>query len=278
MSVLTIGGDMRYAYLTALAAAHSIDISSVGLENSPIPLPCAALDAVSSTRAVILPNPWRSGLSLPLSSASFTLDDVLSRLSPRTLLLLSDCSGMPDSLPAGVRPVDLSENSRFVLRNAHLTAEAALLQAVRLTGRAASDAKCLVIGYGRIGRKLACLLKSLGAETAAAARREPVRREIRSDSVVPLSMEELPSALPRADFIFSTPPDTVLGQDLLKLIRPDALLMDLASPPYGFDLTLARSLSVHAVRENGLPGRICPLSAAHALLGAVMDALSEYLP
>ena len=51
--------------------------------------------------------------------------------------------------------------------------------------------------------------------------------------------------------------------------------MDLASPPFGFDLDAALALPLHASRENGLPGRCCPESAAAVMLAAIQRALAD---
>lgn len=275
MFLLTIGGDMRYACLTAMAAAQSMEIAAVGLERCPVSLPAASISDVCRADALILPNPWRNGLSIPYAEQPFAFADVLSQARPDVPILLSDAVAMPP-LPDANRYIDLSADPEYVLKNAHLTAEAALCRAMQLSSRALMDSMCLVIGYGRIGRRLARLLHAMGADTAAAARRKAVRAEIAADGISAFSMEDLKALLPRADFIFSTPPDTVLDDALLPLVRPDALLMDLASPPYGFDLALAKSLSLNAVRENGLPGRCCPHSAGAAMLEAVRRALDHY--
>lgn len=275
MSILTIGGDLRYAHMTRLAAAQSMEIAAVGLEACPFSLPCAPPEEIARAKALILPNPFRGGLCLPFSAQPLELNDVLSAAGRGALILLSDAAGMPPALKSD-RVIDLSADPEFVLRNAHLTAEGALSAASLASERSLSGSMCLVIGYGRIGRRLSQLLHSLGADAAAAARRAPVRETIRQDGISAFSMDELPALLPRAHFIFNTAPALVLPEPLLRLIRPDAHLMDLASPPYGFDLSLARGLSLSAVRENGLPGRYCPLSAGEALLDAVKRALNAH--
>ena len=276
MSILTIGGDLRYAYMTRMAAEQSMEIASVGLENCPLPLPCAPPEEIARADALILSNPFRAGLSLPYSAHPLSLDDVLAAAGRGALVLLSDAVRLPPSLRAA-RIVDLSEDPVYVLKNAHLTAEAAVAAAASRSHRALMDSMCLIIGYGRIGRRLACLLHAMGADTAAAARRESIRRDIAKDGIAAFSMEELPSLLPRAHFILSTATAEVLNEPLLRLIRPDAHLIDLASPPFGFDLELAHSLSLNASRENGLPGRCCPLSAGAVLLDAVRRALDTHL-
>ena len=276
MSILTIGGDLRYAHMTRIAAGQSMEIASVGLENCPFPLPCAPPEEISRADALILPNPFRAGMSLPYSAHRIALGAILAAAERGALVLLSDTVCMPPEMRAA-RIVDLSEDPDYVLKNAHLTAEAAVSAASARSQRALMDSMCLIIGYGRIGRRIATLLHAMGADTAAAARRESVREDIARDGIAAFSIEELPLLLPRAHFIFSTAPAEVLNEPLLRLIRPDAHLIDLASPPYGFDLELAHSLSLNAARENGLPGRCCPLSAGAALLDAVRRALDTHL-
>ena len=70
--------------------------------------------------------------------------------------------------------------------------------------------------------------------------------------------------------IFSTPPSMVLDREMLGHVDQRALIIDLASPPYGVDLEAAAGLGLNAVRESGLPGRCYPFSAARALFNAVI--------
>ena len=53
---------------------------------------------------------------------------------------------------------------------------------------------------------------------------------------------------------------------MLCKVKKGALLMDLASAPWGIDREAARSVGVNAVLESGLPGRYCPRSAAALLM------------
>lgn len=151
----------------------------------------------------------------------------------------------------------------YTRENAALTAEGALFTAVARMNRALRGSQCLVIGYGRIGKALTGLLRSLGAKVTVAARREESRREAGENS---LFIQEIPPALPRMDAVFNTVPAPMLGEKELRRVRPSCVLIDLASAPYGIDMDAAEALGLRAFLESGLPGRYCPLSAAETLL------------
>ncbi len=273
--ILTIGGDMRYAHLVRIAAQEGMDIKCIGLEMCSFDLPHTDLSTLSEADAVILPNPWRSGMVLPFSHQIITLNDVFCKPHSDALFLLSDTTHMPPETYSR-RIIDLSVDTEYVMKNAHLTAEGAVSIAMKRGEYALMDSTCLVIGYGRIARRLALILHALGAKVYAAARREEVRRQIKSDNLEACAIHELSEVLPHAHYIFTTPPVQIFDRALLECIRPDALLMDLASSPFGFDLAQAHALALHASRENALPGRYCPASAGNALLDAVKRVLTDH--
>ncbi len=273
MDLLTIGGDLRYAHMLRLAAESTLEMAGVGLEKSPFSLPCASLQDISAARAILLPNPFRSGMSMPFAEHAFTLEEVLDRIQPGTPLLMPDTVGMGEA-PQGVKLIDLSLDEEYVLQNAHLTAEGAVCAAMGMADGALMGSRCLVIGYGRIARRLTKLLLALNASVSVCARREQAREMATCEGADAFNMEALEKLLPRAQFVFSTPPARVLFEELLQLIDHSAVLMDLASPPFGFDLDKARALGLKAARESGLPGRYCPRSAGAVLLDAVLRALT----
>ena len=82
-------------------------------------------------------------------------------------------------------------------------------------------------------------------------------------------MQGLADALPRAEVVYNTVPAQLLNESLLRRARKDALLIELASPPYGMDLDAAKALGLRCLLESGVPGRYCPESAAQALLNYV---------
>ena len=71
------------------------------------------------------------------------------------------------------------------------------------------------------------------------------------------------------ELIVNTAPAQIIGKSVLERIRPGALLMDTASAPYGFNLDEAKEKRIRAWRENGIPGRYCPKTAAERLLDLI---------
>ena len=125
-----------------------------------------------------------------------------------------------------------------------------------------SGARCMILGYGRIGKALQKMLLGLGAKVTVAARREESRLAAGRDSI---PFCDLTSHLHEMQVIFNTVPARVLEKEELSCIPKDALLLELASPPYGMDLTAAGEMGLHAWGEWGIPGRYCPKSAANIL-------------
>ncbi|MBR6186581.1 MAG: hypothetical protein IKQ41_10005 [Clostridia bacterium] len=158
------------------------------------------------------------------------------------------------------------EDERFTKENAALTAEGAVYTAMAHSDRSLMGAQCLVTGYGRIGRDLTRLLRALGSIVTVAARRRESREEAGPNSI---DMPDIHDVTGKMDLIFNTVPARVFSIDALRRIRLHALLIDLASAPYGVDPADAENLGVQYRLESGLPGRYCPLSAAMILLDYV---------
>ncbi len=272
MKLLLAGGDMRFAWAARLAARQGIDTATVGLEKSGFPLRQADEDFIRSADAILMANPWRSSFPGPLGEGWPRADEIMAMMRTGAALILPDDIGAPENAPARLC-LDADEN--YTQANALLTAEGAVHAAMRALPCAIRDIRALVIGYGRIGRQTARLLTALGASVTVAARRGESRDQAEAAGAASCRLDELAGRLGRWRLIISTPPATVLPDELLREIDPDALLMDVASSPFGFSLERAKALGLNAARENGLPGRYCPESAGRLLLDAALKAMKK---
>lgn len=206
--------------------------------------------------------PWDAViLSLPRSDPPA---DLIERLTPGTGIVcgLMTPEAEASALEKGGRLLRPLQDEAYALKNARLTAEGAIIAAAKHIDFALQDAFCLVVGYGRIGRVLHGMLRGLGARAVVAARREESRRE--AGGGIPI--RAIGDLLPDVQVIFNTVPHPVIGREELRRVRNGALLMELASPPYGIDPKSAREMGINVCLESGVPGRYCPLSAAENLI------------
>ena len=67
MRLLIAGGDARYACLAEQAHRAGWDVGTVGLEKAGGDFPRREVEAIGEAEAVLLCNPWRRGLVLPLA-------------------------------------------------------------------------------------------------------------------------------------------------------------------------------------------------------------------
>ena len=166
---------------------------------------------------------------------------------------------------------DYFRSESFTLKNASLTAEGALgillAQPWALRG-----SRVLVCGFGRIGQMLAGMLVPLGAEVTVAARRRESRTMARLAGCGAVSPEQAAEGV--WDAVVNTVPATIFGARSLQKFG-SAKLIELASPPYGFDFQAAQALGKEIVLASGLPGKCAPHAAAQAVKETVYEIMEE---
>ena len=76
------------------------------------------------------------------------------------------------------------------------------------------------------------------------------------------------------DFLVNTVPAPVITRETLARLRPDAVLMELASEP-GFDKALAEELGLRSIYAPGLPGKSAPCAAACLMRDTIYAVIRE---
>lgn len=174
----------------------------------------------------------------------------------------------PRTAPDGM--LDIMKDEEYQREVAYMTAEGAVAAAMANTRRTVRGARCMVIGWGRIGRALTYILKQLGAEVTVLTRRSSAAREIEAAGAAHGATDEAAALIRGQQMVFSTPPAMVADRTVLANAERDAVIIDLASPPYGVDLDAAGDMAIRAWREPALPGRYCPENAADAIYEALL--------
>ena len=283
MRFAVVGGDKRTERLAAQLLRDGHRLRSFALEKAALPPEISRESCLQScvygADCVLLPLPAERGglLHAPLSSEELSMPALVEALWPGQLLIgggLREAT-VSAALRGGLRVADLLRRETLAVGNAALTAEGAIGRMIEQSERALWGGRALVLGWGRIGRILALRLAALGAKVTVAARSARDRALAEALGCRAQDYGELDGTLGDFDFIVNTVPARVLTEGMLCLIRPDALLLELASPPGGFDRSLAQNIGLHALAAPGLPGQTAPETAALLLRRAVYAVIEE---
>jgi dipicolinate synthase subunit A len=277
-----IGGDARAGWLAALLAADGHMVRGFALERAALPqrvMQCSSLTAAvygADWVIVGLPAEKNGELLAPLSVQRIRTEELLTALWPGQTL----CGGRIGqgaalaAVRAGLQVCDLMGRRDFTAGNAALTAEGAVGVLIRESPRSLWKGRALVTGWGRIARQLAPRLRALGCETIIAARKPGDRAEAEGFGLKSCTFRELPALSGELAYLINTVPAPVISRDALEHLRPDALLLELASEA-GFDRALAEELGLRAVCAPGLPGRSAPCAAAALIRDTIYAVIRE---
>ena len=217
--------------------------------------------------AVFLPCPDQTVTHLLLPVPSFNQDGsirgggdinaILSQL-PKTVTVIGGHLRRPEL--AEYEVVDLLEDPWYLARNASITAYCTLELALAKLPVTLEKCPVLIIGWGRIGKCLAKLLRALGACVTVAARKETHRVMSEALGYQSCPIEKIHTEKYR--LIINTVPAMVLPE-----APGTALKIDLASTSGigGNDV----------VQAKGLPGLLAPESSGALIAQTVIQWIKE---
>ena len=270
-----LGGDRRQALLAKLLDRDGHTVTAWGLEQDAGD-PAGALAAAGAADCVVLPLPvTRDGsyLHAPLCGQRLALSALWPALRPAEQLV---CGGMvPEDMGTAHGVADYFAREEVQVANAVPTAEGAVAAAMAATDCTLHTARCLVLGYGRIGKVLAHRLQGLGARVTVAARKRSDLAWISAFGCRPLPLAELDTRLGSFDVIFNTVPAPLLDRPRLEQLKPGCVILELASAPGGVDSAAVKALGIPCIPTPGLPGKVAPMTAAAVLRDAVYCLLDE---
>lgn len=249
------------AYLARMLSEDGYAVKAWSLPGAPNE---AELEEAAGAERVVLPVPCAKDGKL--NGTELPLGELWTRLPTGAHIY---AGAMPGDERAraealGLRVVDYFTDEALTVQNAVPTAEGALAAAMEHMSVTLHGAPCLVIGFGRIGKLLARDLAALGARVSVSARRFDDFAWIDALGYAPLHTQRLAGRLGGFRAVFNTVPHMVLDKALLRELRRDSVLIELASQP-GIDADAAQSLGLDIVRAGGLPGKAAPETAARAI-------------
>ena len=208
-----------------------------------------AVALLKEAGCVFAPSPDRTVTHLLLGVPASDPGDILQALPADVTVI----GGRLPALP-GYRVIELLQDEAFVAENADITARCAVTLAAQRLPVTWKGLPVLVIGWGRIGKCLARLLKNMDAAVTVVARKPEARGMLWA---LGYEAAATPTQLHRYRVIFNTADHA--GVDALSR---EALSIDLASHRglLGEDVLWAR----------GLPGKMAPESSGALIAQTVL--------
>ena len=286
MRYTVVGGDDRQAYLANLLTRDGHQVICSGMENSTIvsreikakPLP----EAVLAADIVVLPLPaTRDGVTINANN-SYTrlyLAEVFDNLQDGVIAVGGMLDGkLTEAAEArGIVIYDYLKREEMSILNAIPTAEGALEIAIRETDFTLHSSKCLVSGYGRIGKILSKMLMDLGADVTVSARKCADLAWIKQAGCRAVHISGIFAEEKEYDIIFNTVPDVIFDRHALSKItnKESVLIIDLASDPGGIDIEAAGTMGIKSIRALSLPGKVAPKTAAAIIRDTIYNIVQE---
>ena len=289
--IAVLGGDLRqYAVAKELCkydtCVYACGLAVETIDAQEIKFCDTFSEAVSGASVVVLPLPATAdGISLNCpsikSSERISLDEIIGILDTDSIL----CGGripqniMVNAQAKGIAVYDYFNEERLQIKNAYITAEAALSIAMNSLEKCIRNARLVITGTGRIARLLADLLVRIGADVTVVARNfdslayfELMGCNIRQIKEGTLWSKEFRHGY---DIIFNTVPSWLFDRSFLENADKKLLIIELASAPGGVDICAARELSSNVLWASSLPGKYAPQSAGMLIAECIAEKLGN---
>lgn len=282
-SVGVIGGDLRQITLAKMMSADGYDVTLYGFKDTVNDTKIVQTDNLNialDKEIIILPVPVSfDGLYIntPYCDDKLTIKRFIEHINPSSLVFGGRISKeISEELSRkGIKHKDYMKRDELAIKNAIPTAEGAIAIAMNETSITIHNSKCLVLGYGKVGKILAKSLSALGAKTYVTARKYADLALIEGHGYIPMSLNEAKNKLHQFDIIFNTVPALILDSGDLQSVSPDNVIIDLASKPGGVDFEKAKELGLKVIWALSLPGQVAPVTAGIIIKDTVCNMISE---
>ena len=241
-NIAILGGDLRIVKLAEMLTKEKFFINTYALEKAESLkkisniLPCSSIDeAVKEVEFIIGPIPLSSNnlqINTPFSDKQITLQDLLKSLKNKIFLTGNvKKEYKTEAIKQNVKIIDILEREELVVLNTIATAEGAIQIAMEQTIHTLHGSNILILGFGRVGKTVAYMLKGIGANVFIEARKEEDFAWMKVYGYKPILLNKLQENLGQFDIIINTIPAMVLKEQEISKLKKECTLIDLASSP-----------------------------------------------
>lgn len=266
-----IGGDRRQEELLALLRRDGYTAAACGVAGE------MDWDAATAAEVVVLPLPLcKEGDTLNIEGPRRGVGALFRQLRRDQLILAGQVRPAQAALAAeqDLKLIDYFQREELTVANAAATAEGTVQVILEHLERSLLGSRCLVLGFGRIGKLLCHRLTAMGTHVTAAARRPESLAWAKAYGYETADIGKLEGNLGAFDVVVNTVPELVFGEDRLQELKPGCLCVDIASVP-GIDLSAAEALGLECIWARGLPGKLMPKTAGAVIRDTVYTIIKE---
>jgi dipicolinate synthase subunit A len=281
-SYTILGGDKRFLKLATLLKEDGNEVLLYGFSklNEYKKIKITLEEAIKASEVIVGPLPFlvdNTLINAPYSVEEIQVEEVLNLLCEKQIFTAGKISNTikDRAIERGFNIVDYFEREEMQVLNAIPSAEGAIQVAMENMPITLHSSNAMVLGYGRIGKALSKMLYGIGANTYVEARKYSDLAWIKSNGYIPVHLKDLKAHLGEMNVIFNTVPQLLLDEELLKIIKKDCLIIDLASKPGGVDFNAASKLNLKAMSALGLPGKVAPVTAARVIKETIYNIIEE---
>lgn len=269
-----IGGDLRNIRLTEAFAKDEYFIYTYAIDKynfiDKSIIKCSDIKKIANECDYIISSiPFTKDnkyLYTPFSNEKIEIKSLLEIIRNKKLFAGSINESIKEyAVTKNIEIIDLMEMEAFTILNVIPTVEGAIKIAIEKTEITLNGANCLILGFGRIGKLLAKVLDSFGAEVYCVARKESDISWIKAYGYNPINLYDLEKKInnKKYDLIFNTIPHIIIDAKKLDILRnSNPLIIELASKPWGIDYEYAKKIGINAIIAPGLPGKVAPFTSA----------------
>ena len=225
--------------------------------------------------AAVFPLPLsRNGADVDFDGTAVSLDNVLSRMRRGAAVLGGYISPAvrQKTLDLGLNITDYYENESLVSANALVTAEGAVEIALKNLDVALYSSKILIVGYGRIAKFCARILKGFNADITVAARKKEARTAAALEGFSDIDISGIAERIGDFDLLINTVPSPVINKAELDRVK-NCFLLDLASKPGGIDFSYAKEKNIPFEWALALPVRTAYITATEIVFNTLEDII-----
>lgn len=164
-------------------------------------------------------------------------------------------------------------NESFLLKNSRLTAQGVLKIIIDNTEDDIRNINVAVLGYGRCGRAVCRLLSSCGMNITSFSRRYETVTLAEDEGIVAGKIDDFRETILHFDIIVNTIPMNILTKNEISQLNQNNIYIEVASKPYGFDISETDIFNFRYILAESLPGRFTPKSAGYNIADTVLSMI-----